>query len=361
MNENSEKNKKLEIDNQEMSQKFKHILAQYEDREKQMDRINKQMELVTQLNEAKLQKVNIESLAEKESFLKQASVLEDTIVILKRQLSEALSSEKAYKAQVDLYSSKYGEFTKTFQGYKTDMTKMSKKTFKMEKEMLQWKIKYEKANSMLLDLISEKQIRDEHITKTAKQLFHLQKLCRTLSAEKKAFYGKLVECSIEIPEVKLIQEEEIHIVSEVVSVKGPDKLDEMMKSRDELKKNLNQLQNELSSAIQSEEEAGIVKKSKSKKTKKAKQFFENGNKIDEPQLASEVEPKAVKGGDTNGDQIKIELVQKGVINNNEQKIVPVEAPAANEDQAKVDSVKEEHVKSNEQFILEAILVTPADV
>lgn len=365
MNENSEKNKKLEIDNQEMSQKFKHILAQYEEREKQMDRINKQMELVTQLNEAKLQKVNIESLAEKESFLKQASVLEDTVVILKRQLSEALSSEKAFKAQVDLYSSKYGEFTKTFQGYKTDMTKMSKKTFKMEKEMLQWKIKYEKANSMLLDLISEKQIRDEHITKTAKQLFHLQKLCRTLSAEKKAFYGKLVECSIEIPEVKLIQEEEVPIASEVVSVQGADKLDEMMKSRDELKKNLNQLQSELSSAIQIEEEAGVVKKNKSRKSKKTKQAVGDGSKIDEQQLTSEIEPKVVEESDTNSDQIKIELVQEGVINIAEPQIVSVEAaadvPTINEDKAKVDLDKGELVKSDEKFILEAIPAAPADV
>jgi Myosin-like coiled-coil protein len=63
MSENSDKNKKLEIDNHEMSNKFKTILTQYEEREKQMDRINKQMELVTQLNEAKLAKSHIESLA----------------------------------------------------------------------------------------------------------------------------------------------------------------------------------------------------------------------------------------------------------------------------------------------------------
>lgn len=83
MNENSEKNQKLEVDNREMTTKFKTILSQYEEREKQMDRINKQMELVTQLNEAKLAKARVESLAEKEAFLKQASVLEDTIIILK--------------------------------------------------------------------------------------------------------------------------------------------------------------------------------------------------------------------------------------------------------------------------------------
>jgi hypothetical protein len=249
------------------------------------------MELVTQLNEAKLAKSHVESLAEKEAFLKNSSILEETIAILKRQLSEALGSEQVLKAQVDLYSSKYGEFTKTFQGYKTDMTKMSKKTFKMEKEMLQWKIKYEKANAMLLDLISEKQVRDEHITKTAKQLFHLQKLCRTLSAEKKAFYGKLVELNIEIPQVeaKSIQEEEVPIVPEIEKPveTGPDKLDEMVKSRDELKKNLNQLQSQLTKLQPEDEIEAAAGKKKSKKSKKgAKQVVENGTKVE-----SEVDPQ----------------------------------------------------------------------
>lgn len=275
--------------------KYISSLTQYEEREKQMDRINKQMELVTQLNEAKLAKATVEAMAEKEAFLKQTAILEETISILKRQLIEALASEQALKAQVDLYSSKYGEFTKTFQGYKTDMTKMSKKTFKMEKEMMQWKIKYEKSNSMLMDMLSDKQIRDEHITKTAKQLFHLQKLCRTLSAEKKAFYGKLIECNIEIPEVKGIQEEEVPVVPEpeVVLEKGPDKLDEMVQSRDELKKSLNQLQSQLQSAIH-EEDTGATKKGKSKKSKKGGKPVGNGHAAEETPEPNQVDVEAIE-------------------------------------------------------------------
>lgn len=247
-----------------------------------MDRINKQMELVTQLNEAKLAKATIESLTEKEAFLKQAQVLEETISILKRQLKEAHASEKAYKAQVDLYSSKYGEFTKTFEGYKTDMTKMSKKTFKFEKEMLQWKIKYEKANSMLLDLMTEKQIRDEQINKTSKQLFNMQKLCRTLSAEKKAFYGKLVELNVEIPEVKVIQEEEPEPV-----VADKEKLGEMVKFRDELKKNLEQLHGPMQNTANNDKDATGKKSGKSKKSKKA----QNGTKSEEVSAAAVTELK----------------------------------------------------------------------
>lgn len=218
--------------------------------------------------------------------MKQTNLLEETIKILKKQLTESLASENALKAQVDLYSSKYGEFTKTFQGYKTDMTKMSKKTFKMEKEMLQWKIKYEKANAMLLDLVSEKQVRDEHITKTAKQLFQLQKLCRTLSAEKKAFYSKLIECNIELPEVKEFEIPEMNepVVSAVVAIeKDNAKLELMSKNCDELKKNLAQLQGQLTAIGDPEQQVSSVaasgKKGKSKKSKKNLNTIENGNII----------------------------------------------------------------------------------
>jgi len=224
---------------------------------------------------------NVESAAEKEAFLKQTSILEETILILKRQLLDAIGSEKAYKAQVDLYSSKYGEFTKTFEGYKTDMTKMSKKTFKMEKEMLQWKIKYEKANAMLLDLISEKQVRDEHITKTAKQLYHLQKLCRTLSAEKKAFYGKLVECNIEVPEVTDVSKEEVPEAPAEPAVpdKSAEKLDEMIKNRDDLRKNLEQLQGQLTTAIAEDAVDAQATAGGKKKSKKAKKGPKQQNGI----------------------------------------------------------------------------------
>lgn len=89
--------------------------------------------------------------------------------------------------KVNIYSSKYSEFQDSlkrshdvFVGYKTDMEKMSKKILKLEKDTASWRSKAEKANSIAIDLASEKQIRDEHIAKVQKQLWQLQKLCRTL-------------------------------------------------------------------------------------------------------------------------------------------------------------------------------------
>lgn len=156
------------------------------------------------------------------------------------------------------------------------MTKMSKKTLKQERELLMWKAKFEKSNALLLELVSEKQIRDEHIQKTAKQLFYLQKLCRTLSAEKKAFYNKLVEMNIEIPVVEDASKE---IVPTFVDTdakkpneKSPEELDAMTKNCDELKKNLAQLQGQLSALAEEPIAKAAAKKAdktKAKKNKKA--------------------------------------------------------------------------------------------
>lgn len=69
MNDNNEKNMKLKQDNQEMTDKFKYILEQYELREQQMEKINKQLELVQQLSDAKVAKIQIEMQAQKEQFV----------------------------------------------------------------------------------------------------------------------------------------------------------------------------------------------------------------------------------------------------------------------------------------------------
>lgn len=70
MTDNNDKNQKLKQDNQEMTDKFKYILEQYELREQQMEKINKQLELVQQLSDAKVAKAQMEAHAEREQLLK---------------------------------------------------------------------------------------------------------------------------------------------------------------------------------------------------------------------------------------------------------------------------------------------------
>ncbi|XP_058815781.1 alpha-taxilin [Topomyia yanbarensis] len=259
MNENNEKNLQLKEDNMEMAKKFKFILEQYELRDQQMDKMNKQMDLVTQLNEAKLAKAQMESAAEKEKFLAEKEIIITELTKVRKQLQDLQMVEVHLREQVNMYSDKYGEFQDSlkkshsiFVGYKGDMEKMSKKIKTLEKETSTWKSKWERSNAALLELASEKQIRDEHIMKTARQLFQLQKLCRTLQNERTAYFGALKQNNIEVPEIVEVpcQMPEPEPVS-VPSKKEDDRLEIMTKNCSALKENLAALQGQLS-AFQSQ-------------------------------------------------------------------------------------------------------------
>lgn len=95
--------------------------------------------------------------------------------------------EELLKEQLSLYTSKYDDFQNSLQKsndifttYKAELEKMVKKTKKLEKESTEWKRKCEKSTASLLDLATEKQVKDEYIAKTNRQMQQLQKLLRTL-------------------------------------------------------------------------------------------------------------------------------------------------------------------------------------
>jgi len=61
---------------------------------------------------------------------------------------------------------------------------MSKKIIKLEKETASWKHRWEKSHAALLEMAADKQIRDQEIALSSRQLTQLQKLCRTLTEER---------------------------------------------------------------------------------------------------------------------------------------------------------------------------------
>lgn len=126
---------------------------------------------------------------------------------------------------------------------------MSKNMKKLEKDSTQWRTKYEKNNAALLDLMSEKQVRDEHIKKTARQLFQLQKLCRTLQSERAVVLKTLKENNIECPPIPEITNEPEPDFMKTPTIPVFDsksnKMETMQKNCNELKENLLQLQGQL--------------------------------------------------------------------------------------------------------------------
>lgn len=285
MNENNDTNKKLRDDNAEMSKKFKYILEQYELREQQVEKMNKQLDLANQLADAKYAKVQVESSVEKEIMLREKHDLLVQLEQSKVHILELRSKEKLLKQQVNMYTEKYQDFqtsisksNQVFVGYKTEIDKMAKNMTKMEKDTTSWRTKFEKSNSALLDLASEKQVRDQHIYKTARQMHQLQKLCRMLQAERTSLLQTLKENNIEcppMPEVPPPEPEE-----PIPEVKQqPDHLETLLRSRDELKQNLANLQGELTVMTNAEKkennEGAGKKKNKGKKNKKASPVEEN--------------------------------------------------------------------------------------
>ncbi|XP_035910748.1 alpha-taxilin isoform X1 [Anopheles stephensi] len=206
MNENNDKNMKLKEDNMEMAKKFKFILEQYELRDQQMDKMNKQMELVTQLNDAKLAKLQMQANSEKEQFLAEKLVLMTELQKVKKQLADLQTVETHLRGQVTMYSDKYGEFQDSlkksrsiYEGYQEDMKKMSKKMKTLEKETMAWKSRWETSNATVQKMLDDQIEREKQLTKTTRQLTNLQKLCRTLQAERATYLAALKEGNIPIP------------------------------------------------------------------------------------------------------------------------------------------------------------------
>lgn len=76
------------------------------------------------------------------------------------------------------------------------MDEMTKKLKSLEKETAQWKQRWEKSNSLLLDMATEKKQRDAELLSTTKQLTQLEKLCRALQTERATFINEIKSLKI---------------------------------------------------------------------------------------------------------------------------------------------------------------------
>lgn len=198
MQQNNENNSKLRDENIEMQNKFKSVCEQYELREQQVEKISKQMQLESQLADAKLAKVKIEMVAEKEILVNEKKQLLLELAAAQNKIQEYAKTEAALRGQINMYTEKYDEFqnalarsNQLYSGFKGEMEKMSKKITKLEKETSVWKMKWESSHKALLQMAAEKQQRDADLALSLRQLAQLQKLCRTLQSERTSLLSQL--------------------------------------------------------------------------------------------------------------------------------------------------------------------------
>lgn len=335
LGKNNDENLKMKEANVEMSKKFKYLSEQYEIREKQLEKLNEQINLESQLNDAKLAKAHVESTIEKEILLKEKQKALGEVLTTKKTLVELEQRENLLKQQLNLYTSKYDQFQSSLQKsndmfgtYKSELDKMAKRIKQLEKEAYEWRSKYEKCNRAMLNMVTDKQAQDEYVQRSARQLAQLQKLCRTLQADRTTLLECLQANNIERPPMPELPPEPLNIVA---PPKPTDKLDVMTENCKELKQTLANLQNQINSIRvdgsesgannkgKSDATAAAGKKGKSKATKtkrtkvktvdepKVDQVAPNGNIVSSEQQETVTSPEAVEneiveenGADTNG-------------------------------------------------------------
>lgn len=166
---------------------------------------------------------------------------------------------------------------------------MSKRNKNMEKECYEWRTKYEKCNRALLDMVGDKQAQDVYVGKSSRQIAQLQKLCRTLQAERATFIEVLAANNIERPALPELPPLPTDIEP---PPKSADKLDIMSRNCMELKKSLAQLQTQMNtlSVEKPEPKKGDTSAATKKPNKKkpSKKSTKDRNAIATPLAQTEV-------------------------------------------------------------------------
>lgn len=185
MTEHYTKNSLLREENNDLGNKLKNLIEQYELREQQIEKLFKHKELEQQLSDAKLAQANLLFAEEKERNLtEKQKMLEDTAAT-QRKIVMQEAEEKQLRAQVALYTEKYEEFQGTlqksndvFQSFKVEMDKMTKKIKNLEKETSLWKAKCDTSTK-------EKVQKEQEVVTLQKKLQKLESLCRALQEERR--------------------------------------------------------------------------------------------------------------------------------------------------------------------------------
>lgn len=198
--QNADKNIKLREDNIEMAQKFHKLCDQFKQREEEVIRLTKQMELEKQLAEATVKRSECQLNAEREIWNKEKEFHKTQMEANEMERVKLEESLKSLKDQLAIYSTKYEDFestisksNKVFGSYKTEMKTMSKQINKLEKECGAWKERWQQAQLNFNRVISENQTLEKEMASRDKKLEKLADLCRSIQDERTAYLKQLKE------------------------------------------------------------------------------------------------------------------------------------------------------------------------
>ncbi|XP_046817653.1 alpha-taxilin [Vespa crabro] len=200
MNLTLEKNAKMQEENLEMNKLFKSLCDEVAVKEKQLLQEHMRMKGELLIARDNFEEVKIEATVEKEVFLREKQQLLLTLTEYRARIQELQGAEAAMKSQIDVYTNKYDEFqnsltrsNKVCGEFNEEMERMSKKILALEKETSLWKQRWEKSNTVFVDMVYEKQARESELVKLKERLALLQDLCRMFQHERRSLIAQLNE------------------------------------------------------------------------------------------------------------------------------------------------------------------------
>ncbi|XP_069464215.1 beta-taxilin [Ambystoma mexicanum] len=194
----STRNSKLCQENADLAEKLKNIVEQCEGREEHLDKVFKHRDLQQKLVDARVEQAQQLMKEAEERHTREKDYLLNQAAEWKIQTQMMKEQETLLKAQIALYSEKFGEFqgslaksNEVFSTFKLEMDKMTKKMKKLEKETHTWKTRFENCNKAMLDMIEEKSVRAKEYECFVTKIQRLERLCRALQEERIELYKKI--------------------------------------------------------------------------------------------------------------------------------------------------------------------------
>lgn len=171
---------KRRFEDNELKDKFKSFLEQYELREQHYHSTLRAKELEVQLNQARA-----------EQYKKSSELNEQRAKTLHSQVSTFSETESELRSQLNIYVEKFKQVEDTlnnsndlFLNFRKEMETMTKKTKKLEKENALIRSKCDTANKNILEMAEERAKYRKEIESLKQKSTKLESLCRALQLDR---------------------------------------------------------------------------------------------------------------------------------------------------------------------------------
>ncbi|XP_049913885.1 alpha-taxilin isoform X1 [Epinephelus moara] len=198
--QHSNRNDKLCLENSNLTDKLESLMTQCEMREESLEKINKHRDLQYKLAEAKLQQANALLTEAEEKHKREKEYLLREAIDKTKKCFAMKEQELTMKKKLTLYAQKFDEFQATlaksneiYVRFKKEMDNMSEKMKKMDKESNLWKTRFENCNKALTTMIEERREKGKEYDVFVLKIQKLEKLCRALQDERVVLYEKIKE------------------------------------------------------------------------------------------------------------------------------------------------------------------------